>query len=590
MERVYSGHSKQLLVLIAAVISIILWLLSLFYSYTEFQNTRLDDPLAELNSLVPLYYIAIGLLALACVGCLFWCRRHRLLHIGLLLVLACMLWLTPYIITGFVRLPDGPWHVGSAVRIADTLEGIPVPASGYAWNYPGSFIYHNYFLDLLGVEPLTYIYFFPFLCTFLLVLLLYSLFTRLFDSRTAFLSLLIAFPGLHYLQLHASPHTIGALLMLTMLVLLATRSSPVKVMPTALILLLIIVVVHPITPLLIASFLGAALLVGLVYARGIDRRRLALAGLLVICLAVWFAWFYSLGDTPRSRAGIPDVEALTPYGLGIFSNLTDELQVVGGFLTGTRFIYGNIFALNKGIYFLYAALGVLAILYRAADSYLKRSSIGRWLTQFAGLRKNEALLAVSVVPLIALAYMLGEGAYDLIETGLTYAIIALSGLLASVVIRTKLQNIQALRLGAGVLVVLLVLLVLSYPVIAYSIDAYSNFPYSEKKGLQFLTQNGALEGKTLMSTNTSQIVLYIRPEQYNVRLLKFQPRYAPIQSGEGIDLIVFRNTGYYYSAMRYSFSFDDNYYNDCLKEVQDETYNKVYSSPTTTLYVDSEIT
>ena len=124
MERLYSGRSKQLLVLIATVTSIILWLLSLFYSYTEFQNTRLDDPLAELNSLVPLYYIAIGLLALACVGCLFWCRRHRLLHIGLLLVLACMLWLTPYIITGFVRLPDGPWHVGSAVRVADTHPGM----------------------------------------------------------------------------------------------------------------------------------------------------------------------------------------------------------------------------------------------------------------------------------------------------------------------------------------------------------------------------------------------------------------------------------------------------------------------------------
>ena len=72
MESKTEGHSKILVILILAVVGGLIYLLSVFLAYPEFQNTRLVDPLAEINSLFPLYYIAIALVALSGVGCLIW--------------------------------------------------------------------------------------------------------------------------------------------------------------------------------------------------------------------------------------------------------------------------------------------------------------------------------------------------------------------------------------------------------------------------------------------------------------------------------------------------------------------------------------
>ena len=47
------------------------------------------------------------------------------IHVLLLVLFAAELWLTPYLITGFVRLPDGPWHVGAAMSVPEVLDGEP---------------------------------------------------------------------------------------------------------------------------------------------------------------------------------------------------------------------------------------------------------------------------------------------------------------------------------------------------------------------------------------------------------------------------------------------------------------------------------
>ena len=234
-------RTKTLIILLLAVVAGLIYLLSIFLAYPVFQNTRLIDPLAEINSLFPLYYIAIALTALLGVGCLVWRIENKYLHILLLSIFAVMLWFTPYYLTGFVRLPDGPWHVGVALQIPQVLGGDAVAFSGYAWSFPGSFIYHHTFLNILGMEPTSYIsMFFPFLCLLLFVLLCYVLAAKLFSHKVAFLSMLIAIPGLHYIQLHPSPHTIGLLLMLTALLLLTSRGAAAKVIAIMAIIVIII--------------------------------------------------------------------------------------------------------------------------------------------------------------------------------------------------------------------------------------------------------------------------------------------------------------------------------------------------------------
>jgi hypothetical protein len=481
------------------------------------------------------------------------------------MLFAVMLWLTPYWLTSFVRLGDSAWHVGVAMNIPQVLDGEQTVFSNYGWDYPGSFIYHYSFVKILGIQPLTYIHFYPLICTLLFVILCYALVARLFSSKVALLSMLLAIPGLHYLQLHASPHAIGALLMLTTLLLLTQRAAAVKVIPLAVILIVIIIFTHPTTPLLLAIFLAAAFLVSVVYSRRISSAQVALAAMLIICLGGWFIWNSFYPSHGMSAATI--YEGMMP----------DGFSVGTGYLSGTRFVYSDIYNLNKGIYFLYAAVAALAILYIFARTYLEKRSVGKWICGLGGLNRIEALLALSVLPLLLLSFLLAENAHDLIEIGLTYIILALSGVIASVVLRARLVSKKAalylIMIGA-------LILTLSFPVVAYSIDAYSSYPRSEEKGLEFLASEEPLEGKTVVGSTLHQLSFY---PQANLEQTEFF-RFDSVQGVEP-DVVVFRKSGYYYSAMRIDLSFERNRYTEYKDKIEAERYDRVYSSPTFEVYL-----
>ncbi len=570
MESEAESHSKILIILILAAIAGLIYLVSVFLAYPEFQNTRLADPLAEIDSLFPLYYIAIALAALSVVGCLIWRVGNKCVHILLLMMFAAMLWLTPYYLAGFVRLPDGPWHVGVAMSVPEVLDGDPIAFSHYAWDYPSSFIYHYSFVSTVGIEPLTYINLFPPICLCLFILLCYALMVKLFDPKVAFLSLLIAIPGLHFLQLHPSPHTIGALVMLTTLLLLTRRGAAAKVIPVVVILASIIIVAHPTTPLLLSIFLAAALLASAVYARRIGRLQMVVAGILIVCFAGWFFWYSFYPDSPwavaeESRRGI----------------MPEELGVGAEYLTGTQFVYSNIYNLNKGVYFFYAAIGALGVLYVAARAYIGKKSIKNWLSQLGGLKRSEAMLALSILPLLILTFLLAGKAHVLIETGLTYIILALSCIIASVMARSHWLD---RGIGRSFLVIGVLFLTLSFPVVAYSIDAYSSFPESEENGLKFLVADGSLEGKTLAGDSLSQLALYAQPPLSQTEIMTLDALEELDLSEKPLDMIVFRNTGYYYAAMRHDLSFDRNRFTEYLAVVESSRYHKIYSSPTFEVY------
>ena len=558
--------TKTLIVLILAAVAALIYVVSVFLAYQVFQDTWLTDPLAEIHSLYPLYYIAIALAALSVVACVLWRVGNRCIHVLLLLLFAVMLWLTPYWLTSFVRLGDSAWHVGVAMNIPQVLDGEQTVFSNYGWYYPGSFIYHYSFVKILGIQPLTYIHLYPLICTLLFVILCYALVAKLFGSKVALLSMLIAIPGLHYLQLHPSPHSIGALLMLTTLLLLTQRAAAVKVIPLAVILIVIIIFTHPTTPLLLAIFLAAAFLVSVVYSRRIRRVQAALAAILIICFGGWFIWnsFYP-SHGMMSAATI--YEGMMPGGFSVGT----------GYLSGTRFVYSDIYNLNKGIYFLYAAVAVLAILYIFARTYLEKRSVGKWICGLGGLNRIEALLALSVLPLLLLSFLLAENAHDLIETGLTYIILALSGVIASVVLRARLVSKKAapylITIGA-------LILTLSFPVVAYSIDAYSSYPRSEEKGLEFLASEEPLEGKTVVGSNLHQLSFYPQANLEQTEFFRFD-------SAQGVepDVVVFRKSGYYYSAMRIDLSFERNRYTEYKGKIEAEQYDRVYSSPTFEVYL-----
>jgi hypothetical protein len=572
MDSATEGRTKALAILAVTALAGLLWLVSLLLTYTDFQSTWLTDPLAELRSLSPTYWAAVALAALAGVGCFVWRVESRGVHVFVLTVLAAILWLTPYLLAGFVRLPDAPWHVGAAVNIPEVLSGEPIVLGEYAWSYPASYVYHFGVMELVDAEPFTYIDLFPIFSMLAFVLLCYALVARLFDARVGLLAMLVAFPGLHYLQLHASPHVVAALLMLTALLLLAVGRGAARVVPVIVALVALAIAAHPTTPLLIGIFIAAALLVSVVQRRRIGHAQVVLAGLLVLAMAGWFFWYsYHPGWEWATAEGV--YESLEP----------DRLGTSAETMTGLGFVYGGIFDLNRAIYVLYGAAGLLTVAVVAAGACFRATRVWPLISGLFGLERNEAIVAVSVVPLLILTFLLAAWTHVLIETGLTYMILAISCIVASVAVRK-----QRLEKRAGQAVAALVVLFLAFtsPVVAYSIDGYSSFPRSEEVGVAFLAERGAMDGREVMGTGLDHLGTYDQSLLAGAVFIGANSKGAPTVSRAKPDMVVFRKTGYYYSAMRLDLSFEDNRWTRNLDHVEGAGYNKVYSSPTFDIYLD----
>jgi len=363
------------------------------------------------------------------------------------------------------------------------------------------------------------------------------------------------------MQLHPSPHAVGSLLVLTALVLLLRRDIP----SLALTFLTIaaVVICHPISPLILLVFLGAVFIVNL--SRRIGTIQVVIAGMLILCFAGWFFW-PTLALVPGQAATVPG-QAATISG----SMFPGELSTTQEYLFGTPFIYRNIYSLNKGIYFLYVAIAVVLLLYILVAIYLRKPNIKEWVSKLDGLSRNQIFLAVSLPLFLILTFLLAEQAHDLIERSLTFIILVLSCLIASAGINLHCSA-SSKRLLSPVLLVLLLFLTVSFPTVAYSIDAYTSFPESEKAALEFLATKDLGMGKTLAGTGLTQIVLY-------------NPYLEPATSSEVADLVMLRSTGYYSRAMRWDLSFNDNQFTKYQNKVySDVKYSRIYTSSTAEIY------
>ena len=249
-------------------------------------------------------------------------------------------------------------------------------------------------------------------------------------------------------------------------------------------------------------------------------------------------------------------------------------------MLGQGFIYESIDMTNKAVYLLYALLAVITaglVLYR---SRLWQKGIRTFLSGFGGLSRAEIFMATSVPILALLALLLGESDYCLIERGLTFAILAMSGLIASIVSRAyQPAKASARKYIACAVAVILLLLTLSFPVVSYSIDAYTSFPISEEAGLKFLADYTPLDNKILATTSAQQMALY-RP--YMSLPINLD---SPSSLEEG-DVFVFRTTGYYRAAMRQDLSFEDNWFTRYLSVVSTSSkFSSIYFNPTTTIFM-----
>ena len=580
---------KTIIILLLSMVAVIIYLVSIKLAYPVFQNTRLTDPLAEMHSLFPLYYIAIALVALAGFFC-FACRiENRGVHLLLLMIMAIMLWYTPYYMAGFSRPPDAAKNVGMALYTPDILSGNMVALSGYCANYPSSYIYSWIFMNTTGMEPLSYMRLFPLLCICIFALLGYTFVSRLFNSRVAFLALLFAIPGMHYIIFHPSAHSIGVLLLLTALALLFHKGIAFRIL--TFVTIIAVFICHPISPLLLSIFIAAALITS--YAGRIGKTQVVLAAMLVVCFVGWFLWLtVPLVSTavpgpspvaPGSSATVPGPSPEVSEQAGfIYENITP-----GGFTTtrqyllGTPFIYEGIHRLNLWIYIIYALAAVAGVIYLFLTTCASQKSLKRCLLKFGGLSRSQLFMVLSVTVLLVLTALLAERGHVLIERGLTFIILGLSCLIASIIVRLH-YPVVIKKFISPVVLVLIFFLTLSFPVVAYSIEAYTNFPASEQAGLKFLGNDVLLKPETLTTTSSGQLILYT-------------PNFIPVRPpkrdvSKGAKLVMFRSTGYYQTAMRYDLSFENNGFTRYHEAVNScDRYDGIYTSPTVEIFSKNKI-
>lgn len=561
---------KIIIILLLSTVALIIYLKSIQLAYPVFQNTRLIDPLAEMHSLFPLYYIAIALIAIAGFVCFAWRIGNRGIHLFLLLLLAIMLWYTPYYMAGFSRLPDMAKNVGIAMYTPDILNGNMTFLSGYCATYPSSYIYTWSFINITGLETMQYMRIFPLLCIYMFVLLSYTFVSKLFKSRVAFLAMLLAIPGLHYITSHASAHSIGVLLLLTTLILLFHKRLVFRIL--TFIVIIAVFICHPISPLLLSIFLAAALIAS--YSGKIGKTQIVIAMLLVVCFAGWFFWPTIQGSSSMSLGLSSEVSGNAAI---MYKLITpDKFTTTWEYLTGTPFIYGNIHKLNLFIYVMYALAAMLAILYILVREYFRRKSVKHFLLKVGGLNRSQIFLVLSVVGLCIFTVLLAEKGHVLIERGLTFIILYCSCITASVIVLLYKINLIK-RMVVSIMVIPIVFLILTYPVVAYSIEAFTNFPASEDAGLRFLADDVLTEEKTLTTTSSGQLILYT---------LNFIPVRPPKNEvSRGAEVVAFRSTGYYHTAMRHELSFKDNGFTRYQKAVNNcSNYNRTYDNPSVEIY------
>jgi hypothetical protein len=570
MRNENNSYRLTTIILMVAAVAAIIYVISLKAAYPVFQMTRLTDPLAELNSLLPLYYVSIVLMAVLAAVCFLFRVNNRGIHILIVLLMAGMLWYTRYYLAGFTWEPDSARNLGVSLKIPEILNGAQFQNAGYASEFPLALILEYTLVGAFGASNIFYLHLIPLVNIIIYTLLIYTFASRMFSPRAAFLTTFLSLIGMHYANFIMGEHTVGLLLLMTFFTLFWHRGAAWKTL--AFLLIPVITVCHPISPILMGVFLGAVLVVYL--SRRDIKGQAVTAAMLALCMIGWFVW-------PIIHSMLPVSPGVSPIGGALLNEIIPgDLDTARRFILGNTFIYSDIYTLNKAVYVLYALLVITAIGAVLVRTRQQRITWSNYLADRGGLSRPQWVLVISAPVFIMAAILMSEHDPTLLERGLTMAILAMAGVTASIVTgwydRAK-TNLR--RVIAGVTVPVLILLTLAFPVITYSIDAYSGFPVSEEKGLEFVADNFNLKDKVFVSGFPNQMTLF-QPD-----VIKGLASLGTPKADQG-DVFLLSSTAYYYAAMRLDLSFTDNHvtrFRDLLNA--SSKVKGVYVSPTTAIFV-----
>jgi hypothetical protein len=542
----------------------LLWVILMRSMWTEYQNTRIADPLSLLHVLSPYYYILLLLSGFLCMYVFYRGLDSRWLHVVLLFQLSLFLWVTPHVLSGAARDPDSLFHPGVSLNIESILEGNVSQFDRYAEKYPGSFILTYFMMKMTSLDISTFgTLVYPVVTCFIYIMAWYTFTSTYIGEKAAFLSTLLAISSLHYVKLHPSPQSVGTILVLVAMVLVVGKGKSPKIIGGFLFLLTFFI--HPISPLLFFIFAGSVVSLEILCKRSsLTRKRLPVLVLVGLLLLGSLAAFSSLGET-----------------------LVRELSKVGSLLSGTKnvslgifgFAYSSIFILNLLIYL---CIG-LAALYFLLKLIRKAS-----LHQVCSEKKGMALVVGAALYAFFGGFLgILENSPTLLERGLSFSVlmgtafIVYVTLSSSHAISLNFRRMSALQWIS----ILFVFLAVTYPVVAYSTESYNSFPFSERAGLAFIARTDLIESRSVAMPYYNQLVIY-DVDSSSTRFFPLHGRYILDFDSQQPDVFVYRKTGYYNAVLRWDRSFEQNRY--VKYEINLQSYNLIYVSPSVRIFLRNE--
>lgn len=386
---------------------------------------------------------------------------------------------------------------------------------------------------------------------------------KLFNKTAGFLSTLLAIPSMMYIEIHPSPHSLGTILTLFLLLFLVSQVST-KNKALSLVLILVLILSHPLSPVILLLFVLAQYFSSLV-----TRNKIAFpfSTITLIAIAAFsYAIYQATAMGQEIFSAIGNVASLQ-----FFKNLTPAVA------QPTSFIYQDVSNLRLFTYGVYLMLALIFTLQIPLNLYLKRA--GRTLYQtIQTLEKNRLFFLILIFLLIiaSLTTSLAMGWTATKESYLIYIMFSVATLIGSIISMKKRP-----KYVFGIVLSCLVVVTLAFPLSSYGMDATLSYPVSEKDGMYFVTSNADLQKQNISMWRPERLAICMQPN-----VIFHVVTFPPSENSSAASMVLLLKSAYFEIAMRRDLSFTDNHYTKYDNYVEASTsFNKIYSSPSVEVFV-----
>ncbi len=555
----------------------IVYIFSLLLAYPKLLATLSINHFAAIDAIFPYLNLLAMTISLLCFVCALYRMENKYVQIELLIQLSLTLWVTPYFLSSYIMGHDILYHGGVSIYAPQALAGSHTYFSDYLEDYPMSFILNWIFMNVTTIDlPVYSRLIFPAFASMTYVVLMYSLASRFFERRIAFLSVCLTILGLYYVEIQMAPQTVGVMLVLTSVLLIFRSDLKSKIL--ALLPISLLIGTHPESPLLLSVFLVASFVAARI-THDYNYRK-GYSSFLILIIVGWLTWAFfhavTMGGIPISKALV----SIFQFAISLESTRTflpnQTLFPLIGYLR-TYFLYGYVL--------MYLGLLLTFLHLRALSSIPK---LLKHLTVELGSGRVMFISCSAFFLLVAffLRTSTGDLGINLVQRALFYFYLCMSIFIASSLIRMSSRNRSRAKL-------LLLLLVGSwigstafvYPIASYYAVAYNSVPYSQVVGIEFLSHS-TLESKRVFSYRPNDLAFVSRTESIEI---VYQPQNASIQNLQGfvqksLDVAVIQHDQYFYFADQ-DLSLSDNTFvrmNEVL--INSPEMNMVYSNPSCQIF------